>query len=77
MLEVVEHDVEQVDVKHSEVRVVGREAAHHPRDVLADFELAGGWIVEEIAGDFVADAFAREEALASHSGKNLVEAFSE
>ena len=74
MLEVVDDDVEQVEVEDFQVLVMGLEATHHPLDVVADFELIAGGIVKEVAGDFVADALAREEPLARDLREYLVEA---
>ena len=67
LLEVGQDDIEQVQVQDSQVPVMALEATHHPLDVLADLELVAGRIVEDVAGDLVADALAREEGLARDS----------
>ena len=72
--EVGQDDVEQVQVQDAELAVMAREAIHHHLDVLADLQLVLGRIVEDVAGDLVADALAREEGLAGDTRQDLVEA---
>ena len=42
--------------------------------MLAYLQLSVGWIVEDVAGDLVADALAREEGLAGDARQDLVQA---
>ena len=75
--QVRQDDIKEVEMQNTEFCVMARQAAFHHLDVLADPQLVPGRIVEDVAGDLVADALAGQKGRAGDPGQNLVQPVNE
>ncbi len=72
-LQVVEHEVEQVDVLDPQPWLLLGDVVEQEPDVLPDPEFVLGRVVEDVEGDLVADPAAAEEVVGDEPRQNLIE----
>ena len=72
-LQVVEHEVEQVDVLDPQTRLLLGDVVEQEADVLPDPQLVFRRVIEDVEGDLVAEAAAAQEVVGGDPGQNLVQ----
>ena len=76
-LEVVQHEVEQVDVLDPQAMLLLGNVVEQRAQVIPDPQFVFGRVIEDVEGDLVADAAAAQELIGDDPGQNLVQAFVE